>query len=223
MGKRSLKFGTAKPNTSAGYVAALGGLADLLGRADALAAQQRDGTIEVRAATARKSKLRGDMLRGHLDHITAVAKAAADELPEQGRKLITSHKRLPYLVFRTTARAVQAEALSHKDVLVKHGLVETMLDGLGTVLDEFDAVLDQGTDGRRKHVGASAELDTVADEIVEVVNMMDGYNRVRFADDDEMLAAWESASNVFGGPRGTTTPAESGTPSAPGGEVKPAA
>ncbi len=33
-------------------------------------------------------------------------------------------------------------------------------------------------------------------ELVQVVNVMDGLNRFRFADDAEKLAAWVSASNV---------------------------
>jgi hypothetical protein len=220
MGKRSLHFGTTKPDASPGYVAALARLGDLIQRADTLAAQQREGILEVRAASARKSELRRSMLRAHLDHVSKVAKAAADDLPD-GVKLDISHKRLPYLVFRTAARSVQAEALSQKEVLVKHGLADTVLDSLSTALDEFDAALLQGTEGRVRHVGASAELDTVADEIVQVVNLMDGLNRVRFAHDDELLAAWESASNVVAASRGSSS--EPGQPPAPGGEVKPAA
>jgi hypothetical protein len=50
----------------------------------------------------------------------------------------------------------------------------------------------------------------VADEIVQIVRVLDGLNRVRFEHDAELMAAWESASNVFGGPRvtgGKTDPA----------------
>ena len=83
----------------------------------------------------------------------------------------------------------------------------------------------RGTDGRREHVGASAELDTVGDELVQIVRVMDGLNRVRFANDSASLAAWESASNTVGPARSSgikPAPGPSEPPSS-GGEVKPAA
>jgi hypothetical protein len=70
--------------------------------------------------------------------------------------------------------------------------------------------VERGTDGRRAHVGAQAELDAIADEVVQVVRLMDGLNRFRFANDPESLAAWDSASNTFGPPRsgGKAAPSE---------------
>jgi hypothetical protein len=222
MGQRSLDLSTAAPDTSPGYIAALERLGDLLKRADTLAAQQREGILEVRTATARKRDLRRMMLRAHLSHLAGVAKIASDEDPELATTIVVSQKALPYLVFRNTARSLQAEVVSRKDLLVKHGLADTVLDSLATALDQFDAAINQSTDGRRKHVGASAELDSVADEIVQIVKILDGLNRLRFANDAERMAAWESASNVFGGAR-SAAKAGPGDPPAPGGEVKPAA
>jgi hypothetical protein len=89
-------------------------------------------------------------------------------------------------------------------------------------LDQFETAVEQGAAGRLAHVGANAELATIADEIVQVVKVMNGLVRIRFANQPELLAAWESASNVFGPPRPGTEPAPQGTPTT-GGEVRPAA
>jgi hypothetical protein len=102
------------------------------------------------------------------------------------------------------------------ELLVKHGLAESVLDSATQALDQFDEAMVQGTEGRRAHVGASAELAEVADEIVEVVKLLDRFNRYRFANDANMLAGWESASNVV-------TPTHPAATPAPGGEVRPAA
>ncbi|HEV7366859.1 MAG TPA: hypothetical protein VGN76_13505, partial [Gemmatimonadales bacterium] len=74
---------------------------------------------------------------------------------------------------------------------------------------------------------ATVELDVVADDAVELVLIVDGVNRVRFAGDPDLMAAWRSASNVIGPARSggradgrTETP--SGTPP-PEAAVKPAA
>lgn len=90
-------------------------------------------------------------------------------------------------------------------------------------LDQFDAAVEQGLAGRQAHVGAGAELHAVANEIVQIVRVMDGLNRYRFGQDAEALAAWESASNVAGSPRaGMNGRPGPGDPPA-GGEVRPAA
>jgi hypothetical protein len=56
----------------------------------------------------------------------------------------------------------------------------------------------QGAEGRRIHVGAAVEFDVVGGEAVEIVTVIDGLNRVRFAGDPDLMAAWKSASNVVG-------------------------
>ncbi len=77
--------------------------------------------------------------------------------------------------------------------------------------------------GRQARVGASAELAVVADDVVQVVNVMEGLNRFRFGSDPERLTAWESASNMLATPRGGAgKPGPAGPPAA-GGEVRPAA
>jgi hypothetical protein len=73
-------------------------------------------------------------------------------------------------------------------------------------------------EGRRGHVGARAELDAVSDEVMQLVEMLDGLNRYRFAREAELLAAWESARHVVVGSRGE---GKEEPPAA--GVVKPAA
>lgn len=223
MGTRSLEFSHAHPHTSAGYAAALARLQDRLDRAEVLAAQQMEGLRTVRVATARKLEL-SKLLRGaHLAHVSQVGKVAAREVPELERTFEFRPGTRAYLAFRTAARGMMAEAESHKEVMVRHGLDESVLEGLRVGLDQFDAAVDQGLAGRQAHVGASAELFAVAEEIVQIVRVMDGLNRTRFLNDAEALARWESASNLparrgssNGKPAAEVTPPE-------GGEARPAA
>jgi hypothetical protein len=216
MGTRVLEFSRAHPDESPGYVAAVTGLEERLARVDRLATQQREGTLEVRAATARKLELKRTMRRAHLSHLARVAKVAARDVPELAQKLVMKPGFSTYQAFRTAARGMAAEAQGRKEVLVKHGLVQSVLDSLVQSLDQLDAAFEQGSAGRQSHVAASAELRELADEIVQIVRVMDGLNRYRFLNDAALLAAWESASNVVAAPRSDVTPPV-------GGEVKPAA
>jgi hypothetical protein len=223
MGRRALDFSRAHPDASPGYTAAVTRLEERLTRANELAGQQRDGLLEVRAATARKFELRRSMRQAHLAHLAQVAKIAGREVPELAQKFVFKPRTTSYLAFRTAARGIAAEAESQNEVLVQHGLVEAVLESLVQALDQFDAAVEHGSAGRQAHVGASAELGAVADEVVQIVNVMDGLNRYRFMKEGELLAAWESASNVLATPRnGSAKPAPGGAPPT-GGEIRPAA
>ena len=224
MGQRVLEFIRQNPDLGPGFASATARLKERVARARQLAQQQLDGRSEVSDATARKRDLRRTMLRAHLDHLTSVAQVAATEDPELAQKLsFPSDARTTYLSFRAAASSMAAEAESRKDLLIRHGLSEDALSGLMTSLDEFETAVEQGSAGRLTRVGATAELVTVADEVVQVVKVMNGLVRLKFASQPNVLAAWESASNVFATPQPDDQP-EPGTTTPPtGGDVRPAA
>lgn len=222
MGTRALEFSRAHPDESPGYAAALTSLEERLDRAEELAGRQREGILQVRASTARKRELRVAMRKAHLAHLAKVARMAAREVPELAQKLTLRPGPGTYLAFRTAARGMAAEAQSRKEVLVKHGMAESVLVNLSQTLDQFDTAVESGVTGRQTHVAASAELQAVADEIFQIVQVMDGLNRYRFMKDPELLAAWDSASSVLAAPKTTPKPGPDTTP-ATGGEIRPAA
>jgi hypothetical protein len=97
-----------------------------------------------------------------------------------------------------------------------------VLESLTQVLDQFDAAMERGAQGRRAHVGASAELRDVAEDLVQIVHSMDGVNRLRFANGADLLAEWESASNILATPRSASAKPGSQEPPPSGGEVRAA-
>jgi hypothetical protein len=218
MARRALEFAEAHTDPSTGYTAAVAELKELLARAEQLTDLHRQGIAEVRAATQRKSNLRRSIRQGQLLHVARAAQRAAREQPELAQKFALARQPIPYLTFRSLARTLAAEAEGRKEILVRHGLVDSVLVSLTESLGQFDQALARGAEGRRIHVAAAVELDVVAGEAVQIVRVMDGHNRVRFARDPDLLAAWKSASNVIG-------PSRSGTPEAPPSEgaEKPAA
>jgi hypothetical protein len=227
MGMRAVEWSLAHPDGSPGYAAAVSRLQNRLARAEQLASQQRDGILEVRRATARKRELQRQMKEAHIAHIMRVAQVASDEEPELAEKFVLPNRITNYTAFRTAARGLAAEAESRKELLVKHGLSEAVLEHLNQSLNEFDTVTEQGAQARAAHVGASLELDNVANEVVQVVKVMDGLNRFRFARDGELLSAWENASNVVATPRSERKPGPGETAGPDGspvpGDLRPAA
>jgi hypothetical protein len=220
MGTRALEFSRAHPDTEPGTATAVNRLEQLVARAEDTATAQRNGLIHVRAASARKEELRRAMLAVPIAHLAEVGRAAAREEHELGRMFRFKPGASTFLAFRTAARSMAAAAETHKEVLLKHGLSQSVLDEFVRMLDQFDEAVALGNDGRTAHVGATRELRTVSSEIVRAVRVMDGRNRQRFAEDGQLLGSWINASTVLGTPRPDVEP-EGGTPA--GGEVRPAA
>ncbi len=100
------------------------------------------------------------------------------------------------------------------------------------MLDQFDAAVKLGTDGRAAHTGATKRLQALGLEAGQIVRAMDARNRYRFKNDEQVLGAWVSASTLASrstaaGPAEVPGPAtppagEGRTPDA-GGDVRPAA
>jgi hypothetical protein len=218
MGTRALEFSRAHPDSEPG-----GGFArleQLIARANQAAAAQRDGIIQVRAARSRKEDLRRAMLQVPIAHLAEVGRAAAQEEHELGKAFRFRPDASTYFAFRTAARGMAAAAEEHRETLLKYGLSQSVLDEFVRMLDQFDAALVLGHEGRAAHVGATRELRAVSTEIFRTVRVMDGRNRQRFAGDAQLLGSWINASTVFRKPQSGQDP-EEGTPG--GEEARPAA
>ena len=228
MATRVLQFTRLHQDTSPAFVAAVARLQERLARAAQLARQFNDGRSAVHVATARKIELRRMITRTHLHHLASVAEMASVDEPELARKFVIPRDATTYRGFQAAASGLAAEALSRKELLLKHGLAEEVLTGLDVALDQFETALEQGAAGRLTHIGATSQLDTVADELVQIVKVMTGLIRARFASQPDLLVEWESASNVFAAPKPEDKPVTGSTPpaggtSGTGGQVKPAA
>ena len=221
MGTRALEFSRAHPDTEPSTAVAMARLEQLVARANATATVQRDGLVDVRAASARKEELRRWMLEVPIAHLAEVGRAAAQEEHELGKTFRFKPGASTFLAFRTAARSMAAAAQTHREVLAKYGLAQSVLDEFMEKLDQFDAATALGNEGKTAHVGATRELKALASEIVRTVRVMDGRNRQRFAGDQQLLGSWISASTVLGTPRPDTESEEGPPPS--GGEVRPAA
>ena len=229
MGASAEEFSAAHPDSEAGSGLSAAKLTQLVERGRGLAATQREGLIDVRAAATEKRAVRRAMLVGPIAHLAQVGQGAAIEDHELGKAFIFSPSNGSYLAFRVAAGAMSAAAHTNKELLMKHGLSESVLDLFVQLLDRYDAVVRLGTNGRAAHTAATKQLDVVAMEIRRLVRVMDARNRLRFQNDGQLLDEWISRSTVVRAPNrvstskdGVTSPGDSPTPGA-GGDVRPAA
>jgi hypothetical protein len=223
----------AQPDTDSGHQLTVEQLKQVKAQMEQVAALQRTGFTEVHTGALEKRRLRREMLAGPIAHLTEVGARAGRDHPELGQALRYKPRGENYLSHRTAARSLQAEAETHKEVLATYGLSDAVMEVYGQLLDQFDAAVKLGTDGRARHIGATKQLRALALEAGRIVRVMDARNRIRFKNDQQSLGEWMNASRITARPvgPGTASSGEPGpgaggeqgrTPGA-GGDVRPAA
>jgi hypothetical protein len=101
-----------------------------------------------------------------------------------------------HVAFQTTARAFLSEAEAHRELLVRHGLVESVLVELRQSLDQFDAAMVSRAEARAAHrVRFRGTPPKPGLKATERFNWCGQEN-------PGGVAAWRSVSSVVATPRG---------------------
>ena len=198
MAERVRDFLRAHKTDAVGEGLGLAKLEELIQRAELLGAQQRAGVAVTRAASEERANLRHELQSKLLLYLRAVGELAAEEdvqLVDQFR-LPPSNASDQALI--EAARGMLGKATEHKDALLNHGMSPALVDALADAVNDFAQTLESSREGRRGHVGASADLKVVTREIKTQIRVLNGLVRFRFGDQPELMAAWASARNVLG-------------------------
>jgi len=229
MAVRVRDFCETNPSADPSFVSVLGRLKEAINKMVALGSRQVSGILSRHASIVNRQQIRRRLRNDLLRHLVTVAQDASAEKPGLGDQFEIPGSNLSNARFHAASKAMLELGVAEKEVLVKHGLSDKLLDDLATAVAEYEGSITVTNTSREDHIGARAELQQVSDEVVQLVQMMDGINRYRFRGDPHLLVAWEAARHVVSGPQPKAeTPADSTALSqagstGPAGEVKPAA
>ena len=196
MAARVREFSRANPSTEQPHEDVVTRLEERLARADTLGIQQRAGTGDAQAATARRMQTRLQIEFALLGPLVKVGRSAARTSPELLGKFKLSQPKASHKAFLIAARTMLGEATTAKDLLVSKGLAAKLLEDLAKALDRFEAESNAINLSRRAHIGARIELTEVAANLTDLVNVLDALNRYRYQEDPEQLAVWNAARSV---------------------------
>ncbi len=191
-----------------------------LAHAEAVAQQSIAGQRAVRGAVATRRQLQEE-IADSLALLAGLARSASHEEPDLSAGITRPDQSGSVQSFLTRGRVAAATAQAHRELLQRLGMPDTYPEDLGRQLDEYEASMNEKHSSRTSHVGATAELLAVTDEIMLIVRQLDALIRFRFRNDPEALAAFESARNVAW-PTGDGV-AQPSTATPQDGSVKPAA
>jgi hypothetical protein len=218
MGVHARDFNRTNPLTDANHALVLNELEETIKQMEALAAQQVTGIVSRGSSSVRRKEIRQRLNDGLLRHLVTVANAAAEERPELIREFRMPSTSLSHTVYRTVARTLLDKGVAQRELLLKHGLGDTLLEDLRLAVDELDASVEETVASKQRHILARTELRRLSDEVMQLVGVLDGINRYRFAREPQLLAAWDRAKHVVGG---SQVEAPAGTPEVPAGPVAP--
>ena len=128
MAVRVRDFSRAHPSTDANYATVLGQVEDRVARMDVLAKQQQEGMATAHASTVRRKGLRRRVHHGLLRHLVTVADVAAKEQPGLAERYEMPKGNETNDVFRTLAHRLLEQGQAEKEILVKYGLADKLLE-----------------------------------------------------------------------------------------------
>lgn len=215
---RARDFNLAYPSDDPSFATTLGRIRERRERADVLVTKERDGLIRERAAVERRDEIRRVLHYQLLRHLVRAGEQAAKERPSLIGKFRLRATEATHAQYLVSAKAMLRDGLANRDVLIQCGLSAKMLEDLGEVTAQYEAAIADVSAGRQDHMGARVELENVTAELMELVELLNTFNRYRFRGDSELLTAWDSARNIrgpFG--HGRKLPAEGGETPLSGG------
>jgi hypothetical protein len=160
----------------------------------ASAYEQSRGQSSVRESSGSVDVTRGELLR-RLDAIYQTAHVTAFIRPELEDKF-RSPRGINDQALLTLARTYGNDAFPLKAEFVKRGLGADFINELAEAAQGFEAALNERTQGRGKHVAATAGIDRLIDCGLQIVRVLRVLVLNAYAADPAKLALWESASHV---------------------------
>src|SRR4051812_25462992 len=146
MAERVYDFCRRQGPWNQGYAATVALLQERLNRANVLAQQQVAGRLSVTGAVLSTERLRRE-IHDTIAMLVGLARSAAREEPELRARIVRLRLNLSHQVFLTRARVAVETAFAHRDLLIRYGIPDTVLDDLSATLDRFEETINQ------KHAG----------------------------------------------------------------------
>jgi hypothetical protein len=198
MGERVLIFANDHADNSTGSIRSTARLERLLRRAAQLFIQQERGKSQEHAAAGHKLEIQRLLKLADLSHVLAAAQSASVEEPELWLKFVLDRSSRSFQHFGSAARIILTHATNHRELLERHGMARPVFEHLRDSLEDFERATQEVYAGRLAHVGATAELQQIAKQVLLIVKLMNGHNQIRFRNQPEALAAWDLARKVWG-------------------------
>jgi hypothetical protein len=210
-GERGHEFGLANDLPDPKHQAVVTQLGQVITRANGRLAEQRDGPLSTRAAQKERRSLRRVIRDRFFPLLVTVAQRAARDLPEVFGTFRVPLTKLSHRAFAVQVNAMLATAKAHAAELEARGLGGTVIADLEKAVTELDRLSRAIVEGSRTQIEATSDLKTIAGELGDLIELLDGNYRYYLAEDPARLRAWEMVRTVATPSRRKPVPPAGGT------------
>ncbi|MBK8003728.1 MAG: hypothetical protein IPK12_07195 [Gemmatimonadetes bacterium] len=192
-----LGFAAAHPGGTPGLQAALTQLTALVARARALTEVKVDGALSATEAASQGNSLASDIFHYMLQPIAALARSAyRGDKVRITRFRMPRSGRLPRETFLALGRGILTAVREDLARFLDLGMEPELPAQLEAALTTLTAMPAQVQEGRRTRGRARTDLEKVEDDLLDLINRLDGLMRFRFRNEPETLAEWQRARNI---------------------------
>ncbi len=192
-----LGFAAAHPGGTPGLQAALTQLTELVARARALAEVKVDGALTSSERVSQAKALARDILHYMLQPVANLARSAyRGDKARVARFRMPRSGKLPRETFLTIGRGILTAVREDLPRFIDLGMDPELPVQLESALATLTAMPAQALDGRRTRGRARTDLEKVEDDLLDLINRLDGLMRFRFRAEPETLAEWQRARNI---------------------------
>jgi hypothetical protein len=181
-------------------------IGQLIEQINALGASQSTHTRNSRAGTSGKGAARAE-LRALLSAIARTARTISLDDPSFAALFRLPSGNPGDITMLDTARSFQTAATPLKPRFVEYGLSDDFLTTLAAKIGAFEESASQQNTGANARAADRVAIVSALKELDAEIARLDAVLRNKFADDESMLAAWETASRLERAPRKPKTSA----------------
>jgi hypothetical protein len=178
------------------YATVLGRFEERLAEAEVMAGRQHEARLAARGARVRRRDLRRIVHFQLLPYLVAVGNVAARDRTELSAQFRLPNTSANNQAFLTAVKTLQTAAELQREVLVAAGMAPALLEELQRLVSAFEIASEEARAKRLSHIGARADLQEIAGDLMEEVRVLDGINRWRFGKDPEVMAEWQAARHL---------------------------
>ncbi|MDP3911873.1 MAG: hypothetical protein Q8Q14_15925 [Gemmatimonadales bacterium] len=196
MAARVRTFSRTHSSTEPTYATVLSRFEERLAEAEAIAAKQHEARLAARGARTRRRELRRVVHFQLLPYLVAVGNVAARDRTELAAQFRLPNSNANNQAFLTAVKALGTAAEQQRDILVAAGMAPALLEELQRMISAFEIASEEARAKRLSHIGARADLQQIAGELMDEVRVLDGINRWRFGKEPEVMAEWQAARHL---------------------------
>ena len=194
-GERVRAFLQAHPLSHPGQSALLCELEKRLAETEVLLAQQIEGIHKEHEAVAQRRAIRRSIHTELLPYLVSVGQRPLRSQPRLVEGFQRPRKNASERDFIEGTKSLLAVALRERGRFVAAGLAEEVLEELGLRMQQYEEAAGVVMCSHKRHVNASAAIETKVSQIGQTLGLLDEVNRYRFRDAPELLAEWRWALN----------------------------